>query len=218
MYRLRKRSSNWLHRRCDRVTLPRPLETTAGVCLQTLRVGGRWPGQHHRLIHDDESFLLGLCLGSLTRVGDASMKGSTRAVCQRDRRAEPARSKNVGGDRRHRSMRPARNSLAQRVHQLPSFAGRCAGGGAVPQGAGVPTGLLLAGVAVAACCLHRFKPPPPRGPPPASTASQETSVLGQRSPHARQWHATPRPTSASLPPARLSRGLCPAPFSPRTTS
>lgn len=146
------------------------------------------------------------------------LQGPARAVCQRARRAEPARSKNVGGDRRHRSMRPANNSLAQRVHQLPSFAGRCAGGGAVPQGAGVPTGLLLAGVAVAACCRHRFKPPPPRVLPLASTACRETSALGQTSPRERRWRTTPGPTSASPPPTRLWRGLCPAPFSPRTTS
>lgn len=44
-------------------------------------------------------------------------------------------------------MRPAENSLAQRVHKMPSFAGRCDGGGAVPKGAGVPTGLLLTGAA-----------------------------------------------------------------------
>src|SRR5487761_1699134 len=33
-------------------------------------------------------------------------------------RAQPVSSKNVGGDRRHRSMRPAENSLAQRVHEV----------------------------------------------------------------------------------------------------
>jgi len=62
--------------------------------------------------------------------------------------AEPVRSKNVGGDRRHRSTRPAGTSLAQRVRKMPCFAGRCEGGGAVPQGAGVPTCLLLTGAAV----------------------------------------------------------------------
>lgn len=89
-------------------------------------------------------------------------------------------------------MRSADNSLAQRVHKMPSFAGRCEGGGAVPQGAGVPRCLLLAGAAVA----------PPRGQPPERVriaATRNPEYPFQTGPP-KSSHAADEPSVANISP------------------